>query len=364
MNILFISSKKGWGGVATLMHRCALGLEARGHRAWILSHPDSLFTRSRPDGVTVIAKKLGMDFNPLMIAYLVGLIRKRRVDVVLTNIKKEVVTGGIAARLAGVPNVRMIGSPDDLNDSVRWYQRRLVDHSIVPSDMTLKQAMENVDWLDPGTFTTVYAGKDPVALSPEEIGRQRLAWGLSDDDLIIGCTSQLASVKGLDGLVRAFARISAGHPACVLVLTGEGPERGRLEKLARDLGTACRVVFPGFSKDPALASAAYDIAVLNSLSEGFPNTLVEYFAAGKAVVCTRVGGIPELARDGENALVIPPGDEWALEEAILKLIEDPGLRAGLGEAALETVRQDFSEAKMVQALEDVLIKVVGGRRMR
>jgi glycosyltransferase involved in cell wall biosynthesis len=107
-----------------------------------------------------------------------------------------------------------------------------------------------------------------------------------------------------------------------------------------------------------LASAAYDIAVLNSYSEGFPNTLVEYFAAGRAVVCTNVGGIPEMAEDGENALMIPPGDQRSLEEKILQLIEHPELRARLGSRALATLEAGFTEEKMIEDLEGVLEKAV------
>jgi glycosyltransferase involved in cell wall biosynthesis len=361
MNVLFISSKKGWGGVVTSMYRCALGLERRGHRVWILSHPDSLFNRSDPQGVTIIPRKLGMDFNPLMIGYLAAFMRRSRMDAILTNIKKEVVIGGIAARLCGIPNVRRIGSPDDLNDSVRWYQTRLVDHSIVPSDMTLKQAMDKVGWLDPDNFTTVHTGRNPVDFTPDELAEQRRRWGLSGSDLVIGCTAQLAAVKGLDGLIRVFARVVAEHPDSALVLTGEGPERESLEGLARELGISGRVIFPGFSRDPGLASASYDIAVLNSHSEGFPNTIVEYFAAGRAVVCTSVGGIPEIVEDGKNGLMIDPGDDRALGEKIMLLAEQPELRKRLGEGALETLKAGFTEDRMIEDYERVFQQAIAGK---
>jgi len=280
--------------------------------------------------------------------------------VIVTNIKKEVVTGGIAARLCGIPNVRKIGSPDDLNESAKWYQQRLVDHSVLPADMTLKQAMGKVDWLDPETFTTVYSGSNPVDFTPEELDEQRGRWGLSASNLVIGCTAQLATVKGLDGLIRVFKQVLAGHPECALVLTGEGPEREYLERLAADLGISDRVVFHGFSTRPQLASAAYDIAVLNSHSEGFPNTLVEYFAAARAVVCTRVGGMPEMVEDGKNGFMIPPGDDQALLEKISLLIERPGLRTQMGAGALATLKEGFTEDKMIDGYERVFERAVEG----
>ena len=360
MNVLYISSKKGWGGIMTWVHHCALGLEKRGHRAWVLSHPDSTFSRAEPRGIRVLSKKLGMDFNPYMIGWLMYFIRKHRVAVVVTNIKKEVVIGGLAAKLCGIPNVRMIGSPDDLNETAKWYQLRLVNHSVIPADATLRQAASKVDWLDAEKFTTVYVGRNPVSFSGQEIEKQRSLWGVGPEHLVLGCTAQLAAVKGMDGLIRVFKRVLEKHPACRLVLTGEGPERERLEKSAGDLGMGDRVVFPGFSREPTLAGAAYDIAILNSHSEGFPNTLVEYFAAGKAVVTTNVGGIPEMVEDGKNGFMIPPGDDGALLEKVLLLIENPDLRSEMGLRALATLKAGFTEDIMVEAFERVLSRVVAG----
>jgi glycosyltransferase involved in cell wall biosynthesis len=363
MNVLSISCKKGWGGVVTFVYRCALGLAERGHRVWLLSHPDSTFNRSNPPGVEVLPKRLGMDYNPVMIAYLTYFIKRERVDVVVTNIKKEVITGGIAARLAGVPNVRMIGSPDDLNDSARWYQQRLVDHSVLPSDATLREAAARVGWLEPEKFTTVYAGRNPAAYSAEELKAQRSHWGVSDGGLVVGSTCQIAAVKGLDRLISVFKEALEKHPNCWLVLTGEGPETARLKSLSSTLGIADRVVFAGFSTDPMRASAAYDIAVLNSTSEGFPNSVVEYFAAARPVICTNVGGIPEMVKAGENGLLIPPGDDRALLDGIVGLLGNPERRDELGRNALATLKRGFTEGIMVDSFERVL-KDVTARRIR
>ena len=110
MNILYVSSKKGWGGVVSWMHRTALGLEARGHKVWIVSHPDSRFTVSAPPGVRIIPKRLGMDYNPVMILFMARLIKKSHIDLVVTNIQKEITVGGCAARLTGIPSIRRIGN--------------------------------------------------------------------------------------------------------------------------------------------------------------------------------------------------------------------------------------------------------------
>ena len=232
MNILYVSSKKGWGGVVSWMHRTALGLESRGHKVWVVSHPDSRLTLSAPAGVRIIPKRLGMDYNPVMILYLAGLIRRNRIGVVVTNIQKEITVGGSAAKIAGARSIRRIGNEHDINPRFRWRQKHLVDHTIAPSKSVLDKAGETVDWMDPARYTVIYNGRNPVAPSAEDISAKRREWGLSEKDFIIGCTGQLARVKGIDRLIGAFKAFSEYQADARLVITGEGPE---LESLKRTM---------------------------------------------------------------------------------------------------------------------------------
>jgi len=358
MNILYISAKKGWGGVITWIYRTAAGLGARGHRVWIVSHPASPFTRLAPDEVTLIPKRLGMDYNPAMILFLAAFIKRNRVDLVVTNIQKEVIAGGLAARLCGIPNVRMLGNEHDVNDRVRWRQQMLVDHTIVPSDTTLKLALKAVSWLEPQRFSTIYAGRDPVTYSEGEIAGLRKRWGIPDGALVFGTTARLTEIKGIDGLIAAFQTVVRSHPGTYLVITGEGPEREQLETSARNLGIRDHVVFAGFSTEPMKTAAAYDVAVLNSSIEGFPYVIVEYMAAGRPVVATDVGGVSEIVRDGKNGLLVAAGDNAGLVRTLLTLQASPGLRRRLGESALETIRAGFSEAIMVERTERLFEQVI------
>jgi glycosyltransferase involved in cell wall biosynthesis len=362
MNILYVSAKRGWGGVVTWMYRTALGLEARGHRVWIVSHPVSPFTRAAASETRIISKRLGMDWNPLAIVSLAALIRRRGIGVVVTNIQKEVVIGGMAAKLCGIPNVRRVGSEQDLSPRIRWRQEHLVNHTIVPCDAVLANARKLWPELDPRRFTTIYNGRDPATFEAGEILAQRRAWGLSTEHVVIGTTAQLAAVKGIDGLIKAFAELAPAHPRCRLVVTGEGPERDQLREAARALGVGDRTVFAGFSREPIRAAAAYDIAVLNSSIEGFPNSIVEYFAAARPVVATDVGGVAEIVRDGENGLLIRPGDLAGLVKKLALLLSDRELAGRLGRAAAGTLRSKFSEGRMISELERLLLAVSSHRK--
>lgn len=356
MNILYISSKKRWGGVSSWMHQTALGLERKGHNVWILAHPNGRFIKSASRGLRLLPKKLGMDYNPVMIYFLMRFIRKNYIDLVVTNIEKEVIAGGIAARICGIPNIRRVGREDDFSERfrVKWHHRLLVDHCIVPCNLVRENAMKRAKWLNGSKLTTIYNGRNCKRFSADEIEERRKKWGLSDKDFIIGATSQLARVykiKGIESLIHIFPRILKKYPNCCLVITGEGKEKENLENMARELNLSEHIIFGGFTRNPMWAAAAYDIAVSNSQFEGFPNTIVEYFAVGKPVVATDVGGVAEMAKNEENALLIPCGDDAQLYDRIALLIEGPELREKLGQNAMNTIKNGFSEEIMLENLE-------------
>ena len=290
---------------------------------------------------------------------MVNFIKKNNINIIVSNIEKEVIAGGIAARICGIPNIRRVGREDDFNNrlKVKWRHRLLVDHCIVPCDLVKINALKRAKWLNPYQFTTIYNGINIRKFSEKEILEQRKKWGLSETDFIIGTTSQLTNVKGIDKLIYEFYKFLVKHPDCYLVITGEGPERHNLKNLTELLNISEKVVFSGFSTEPLKAATAYNIAVSNSQFEGFPNTIVEYFAAGKPVVSTDVGGVSEMVKDGQNGLLISCGNQKQLFEKISLLIENSNLRKHLSQNAINTIKNGFSEDIMVGKLEELFKKV-------
>jgi len=360
MNILYISSKKRWGGVSGWMNRTALRLEEKGHTVWILAHPNGRFIKSASKSLKLLPKKLGMDYNPAMIYFITRFIKKNRIDLVVTNIEKEVIAGGISARICSIPNIRRVGREDDFNEKfkVKWHHRLLVDRCIVPCDLVRDNAMKRAKWLDGSQFTTIYNGKNCRQFSADEIEQQRKQWGCSDRHLIVGVTSQLSKSKGIDRLILVFQKIAKIYPETRLVITGEGKQKESLERLAREIDPSERIIFSGFSPDPFRVAAGYDIAVSNSRFEGFPNNVVEYFAAGKPVVTTNAGGVAEMVKHEENALLIPYDDDAQLYDKIIMLIENQELRKKLGQNAIKTIEKGFSEDIMIEKLEEMFKKSI------
>jgi glycosyltransferase involved in cell wall biosynthesis len=179
--------------------------------------------------------------------------------------------------------------------------------------------------------------------------RERMA--LNQDTLVLVIVANLIPYKGHADLVEALGTIASQiERDWVLLVAGrdDGPRQG-LAKRADELGLSGHIRWLGPVSDvPALLRAS-DIGVLASHEEGAPNSLLEYLAAGLAVVSTRVGGVTDIATDDVDALLVPPRDPPALGRAILRLMQDEPSRNRLASAGACRVRNSFSLNACVDA---------------
>jgi glycosyltransferase involved in cell wall biosynthesis len=168
----------------------------------------------------------------------------------------------------------------------------------------------------------------------------RRGLGFGDEHVVVAGVGRLIPVKGFEYLVEAHAEALATVPQLRLVLVGDGDLRRQLEERIRTLGVADSVVLTGAadrSEIPVYMAAADIVAVpsvrFGGYVDGLPNVALESMAAGKPLVASRVGGLPELVRDGENGLLVPEKDAHSLAEALVGLAGDPELRHRLGASA-------------------------------
>lgn len=358
MNILYVSSKKGWAGVVSWMVHTASGLNEKGHRVFIISHPDSELSRRAPYNLKIINKKLGFDLNPCTILYLVRFIKHHSIDIIVTNIKKEVLIGGIAAKICNITHIRRIGTYLDLNHKVRWLHGKLIDHNIIPADAVFEKAVKSEKWLERKDFTTIYNGRNRLNYSVEDRSKIRTGWGIVSDEIVIGSTSKLSKVKGIDKLIIVFAELHQEIKNIKLIITGEGQEKKNLLNLIDLLNIKDSVIFNGFSENPIYTAAGYDIAVLNSSLEGFPNSIVEYMAAGVPVVATNIDGVNEIVKNGKNGLLIELGEDKDLYDALKLLVNNSKLREQMGLEATRVIDLKFSENQMVKNLENLFQGII------
>jgi glycosyltransferase involved in cell wall biosynthesis len=164
---------------------------------------------------------------------------------------------------------------------------------------------------------------------------------------VLGTVARLDAVKGLDILLRAFARVLERLPEARLLVVGDGPEARALHDLARGLGLRDRVIFTGAIPAAARCLPALDLYVSASRREGLPLAVLEAMACGLAVVATRVTGHVDLIEDGMTGVLVPPEEPAALAAAAMALLQDPARRRAMGQAGRERVETRFVLARMV-----------------
>jgi N-acetyl-alpha-D-glucosaminyl L-malate synthase BshA len=167
------------------------------------------------------------------------------------------------------------------------------------------------------------------------------------EDVVISHISNFRPVKRVHDLVYAMKMVSRKDPGTKLMLIGDGPERISVERLVKRLDLEEYVTLTGFRSDVANLLSCSDVVVLCSETESAPLTLLEGMSSGLPVVATRVGGIPEIIKDGVNGLLVQSKNPEAIAEKILELNSDPEMRRSLGEAARETVLEKYTAEKIV-----------------
>ena len=200
-----------------------------------------------------------------------------------------------------------------------------------------------------------------ITYSKEEC-RKRL--GLPVDKKILLFFGYLAPYKGPEVLVNAMSKIIKHVPDAELVFAGKGVMREELEMLSKDLGIEKNVRFVGFVDDDlkALYYKAADIFCLPSMmgTECYPLTILEAMACGVPIVASKIGGIPDAVKDGENGLLVQPRDSELLADAIIYLLENEDVREKMGKNGRKRV-EDYSWEKVAEMTEKVYMELINSK---
>ena len=186
------------------------------------------------------------------------------------------------------------------------------------------------------------------------------------NDIRLITVGALIHDKARHFMVESFAQLAPKFPRLLLQIVGAGPERERLEQLAKNLGVAEAVDFKGYVEDEqelySLLQGA-DIFILSSVTEGFPRAIYEALAMRLPIVTTGVGGIPYLLRDGVNARVVPVRDSVSLANAIADIIADGDQRRRLIREGASTLEEVFDclDPRQIARLTDEWLAGEGAR---
>jgi glycosyltransferase involved in cell wall biosynthesis len=204
------------------------------------------------------------------------------------------------------------------------------------------------------TIYVIPNGVDFSRFGRPHVHESRRLSAVQGDKQVILFVGGLRAIKGLDYLLEAMSIIKQKKSRATLVLVGDGTERAHLKALARGLNIEERVTFAGSvppERVPEYMVGA-DIFVLPSVSEAFPNVILEAMAAALPIVATRVGGVPEIVTDGVNGFVVSPRNPRALAEKVLALLDDTETRTRIAKAnVLEA--QKYTWENVVLRLEKV-----------
>jgi len=368
MRILFVNSIQMFGGGEVWMLRTLNALRKRGHEVFLLCRPNTeLASRARALNLSVFAFRFRGDFGPWTILRTWRLLKQLRIEIVLTNMDKELRFAGLAARL--LRNIvvlprRGIDHPLKNRCYYRWTYNTLADRLIANSQATKESLLRNAPWLDPERIEVIYNGIDPAPYLTLRHLDLRRELHLPDDALLIGFVGQLDERKGLHDLLPAFARVKSLQPNCHLILVGVGPLVATIKQFAHEHGLAGHIHLLGFRDDIDEIMKNLTLFTLPSLWEGFGIVLLEAMAAAKPVVTTAVSSMPEIVLDGITGRVVPVQDEAALTHAFLEILQDKQLAEQWGQKGRQRVLDHFTLDRMIDHYMALFDDQRAARRVR
>lgn len=326
----------------------------------------------RAVGVPTTVLPAGPDFNPAAVARLAAAIGRLRPDLVHTHLIHAHTHGLVAAGLRAAPAVTTFHAahPPFTREPFRTASQlvgRLPRRTIAISEHLSRFVVDH-GLADPARVRVIHYGieSDGWQLGNTERAAARRRFGLEPEDVAVGVASRLVPEKGHADLIDAMAEACRRDTRLRLLIAGEGPLRDELEARAGAVLDPRRFRFLGFTPDIRLFLNALDVFAFPTtpdFGEGFGMAALEASAAGRPVVGTAVGPIPEVVADGESGLIVPPRSPAGLAAALVALAEDEGLRRRLGEGGARRARGVFGVDRMAERTMEVYDDVRSRQRV-
>ena len=348
LKILHVDPEREWGGGECQLLGLIGCLARQGHQSHLLGHPEGALVReARRIGIAVFPLRVrnDLDFRPIF--SLRRLIRKEKYDIVHFHTKRAHALSFWLGRMR--PAIRYVVTRRmDYPVKRNWYNDYLYNRQV---DGVIAISRKIADLLAEGgvrreRIRLIHSGIDPAPFQ-----RTRAA-GADTGLTVIGTAAVLEERKGHRYLLAAATLLKRRGHRLKYRFAGDGSQRQRLQQAVLESGLQEDVEMIGFVSDIPGFLSTIDIFVLPSLYEGLGVAVLEAMAAGKPVVATKVGGIPELVSDPATGLLVPAMDSQALAQAIERLISQKGLLQQMGEKGRERVLRQFTMEQMAGKNED------------
>lgn len=349
LNILHIDPERNWGGGEAQVFGLLSYLAQKGHRNDLLTHPHGrLFQQSQGLNIRTFPLIVRNDLDLRPVPHLRRLIRHGDYDVVHLHTKRAHALALWLPHKSPRPKY-VVTRRMDYPESNNWYTRclynRKVDGVVAISQRIYELLIEA--GVKGDGIRLIHSGVDP---RPFEAAAQGV--GPRSERIVVGTVAVLEERKGHRWLLEAARRLKEQGYQISYRLAGEGSLKKSLEATAQQLGLQEDVQFLGFVSDVPGFLAGVDFVVLPSLFEGLGVSVLEAMAAGKAVIASRAGGLPELVIDATTGFLVEPRDVAGLADAIGKLAHNRNLIRSMGQKARARLEKNFTMEQMAQKNED------------
>ena len=377
IRVLRVIARLNMGGPALHVAYLTAGLAERGYETTLVA---GSLARGE-DSMAFVAEELGIEVQRIVelhreisvlrdavaIVRLARLIRRVRPHILHTHTAKAGAVGRLAALLAGDARPPIVvhtfhghvlrGYFDPLRTAgfrllERWLAR--TSTALVAVSPQVRDDLVALGVAPRERFAVVRLGielEQRVATARDGRGEHRRVLGVGPDRFAVGWIGRMTGVKRTEDVLRAFRRLRDGGVDACLFMIGDGPDRAAVERRAHELGVMRDTFFLGYQEEVAPFYATFDAMILPSINEGTPVSAIEALAAGRPVVATRVGGVPDVVRDGEDGFLVDPGDVEALADRLARLAADPELRQRLGASGRTRVIPRYSVERLVDDID-------------
>jgi glycosyltransferase involved in cell wall biosynthesis len=363
ITILHTESSLGWGGQERRTLRELLGLSREAFRPLLACQPESrIGEEARKRDLPVATVKMRGNFDPLAVGRLWSLIHRHSVDIVHTHSSADSWMASTAARLS--PRRPKVVRTRHLNASfnVRQIYTLMADRVVTVGGAT-REYMIREKGIPADRVITIPTGVDLSVFDPERVpGDLREELGIPAGAPVFGTVSVFRRLKGHQYLLEATGEILRAVPEAKLLLAGEGPQEKNIRNQIEELGIGRAIFLAGFRDDIPKILNTIDVFVFPSLQEALGTAILEALAMRKAVVASRVGGIPEIVEEGKTGFLVDPGKPAAIAEKVILLLKNPGLRRELGDRGRRFVEAQYDNRLMIRRLEALYRELTGAAR--
>lgn len=286
--------------------------------------------------------------------------RDHGVDVIHTHNSRAHFFGVLLRKLFSIPTV---ATAHQNHVQLHW---RFNDHVIANSDATLAYHRK-YNLVRKAASSRVYCPIDTDSfhrVAPEAVAALRTQWELNKHLTAIGIVGNVADYKGHMFLVQALPKILAAVPTARLIIVGMNMTQYGIDlrREAKRLNVDHAICWAGYQDNPPAIMHALDLVVCASLNESFGLTAAEALAAGRTVVATKVGGLPETVLHRQTGLLVDPGSPDQLAASVIELLQNEELRKRYAAAGKQRVCELFSTTNHIRSLEQVFERVTPQRR--